>query len=91
MTEDTLIAARITRIEETLKSEFGVGSRSPGRVQVVQARIAHRLEQLETQLHGGEGLGLKTRVLILWHSYVWVIAIAGALVGSVLTKLLDLL
>lgn len=56
--------------------------------------LDHRLEVLETGLkevvdliHGksGEQMGLVTRVQIMWHSYVWLIGLLGAGIGSAIT------
>lgn len=54
----------------------------------------HRLDALETGLkevvdliHGksGEQMGLVARVQIMWHSYVWMIGLLGAGIGSAVT------
>lgn len=54
----------------------------------------HRLEVMEAGLkevvdliHGksGEQMGLVTRVQIMWHSYVWLIGLLGAGIGSAIT------
>ena len=54
----------------------------------------HRLDALEAGLkevvdliHGksGEQMGLVARVQIMWHSYVWLIGLLGAGIGSAVT------
>lgn len=68
------------------------------------ADLSNRLTRLETrhethaatldeldELVRGESLNLRDRVLILWHSQLWVLALASAVVGAVLQKLLGLL
>lgn len=84
------LAERVTRIESCLQSELGFGRDHSGRLGTWQQKYSRKLQDLEDQVDGGEGLGLRVRVLILWHSYVWVIGIAGVLVGAVLSKLLGL-
>jgi hypothetical protein len=67
--------------------------------------ISHRLSQLESRhesdkatldeldllVRGSASLNLRDRVLILWHSQLWILALASAVVGSVLQKLLGIL
>lgn len=90
MASETMLSDRVSRMETCLQKELGFGTSSNGRLGSWQQRYAAKLEQLDSQIHGGEGLGLKTRVLILWHSYVWVIGVAGAVIGAVLAKVLGL-
>lgn len=87
---DAALSDRVTRIESCLQAEIGYGGHHSGRLGSWQQKYSRRLQELDDQIHGGEGLGLRVRVLILWHSYVWVIGVAGVLVGAVLAKLLGL-
>lgn len=50
---------------------------------------AETLEELD-ELIRGQSLNLRDRVLILWHSQLLVMALASAVVGAVLQKLLGL-
>ena len=51
---------------------------------------AETLEELD-ELVRGESLNLRDRVLILWHSQLWVLALSSFVVGAVVQKLLGLL
>lgn len=56
--------------------------------------VDHRLEVVETKLEeimgvlygkSGEHMGLVTRIQVMWHSYVWLIGLLGAGLGSAVT------
>lgn len=64
------------------------------RVTRLETQSEHRdrtLDELDQLVRGSDGLNLRDRVLILWHSQLWILALASAIVGCVLQKLLDIL
>ena len=64
------------------------------RLHRLEARHEHHkqtLDELDTLVRGSEHLNLRDRVLILWHSQLWILALASAVIGCVLQKLLGIL
>ena len=60
----------------------------------LESRARHdgkTLAELDELIRGSTGLSLRDRVLILWHSQLWILALASTVVGAVLQKLLHLL
>lgn len=62
------------------------------------AAVDMRLDKIEKEcdsfmkiLHGESGvhMGLVTRVQIVWHSYVWLVGLLGAGIGSAVTLLVN--
>jgi len=54
---------------------------------VVENRLENqsaRVADLESILHGNGRMGMKTRVLIMWHSYTWLWGVCGLVAGWVL-------
>jgi hypothetical protein len=63
----------------------------PGEAHVCQEH-AKRLGELGRHIHGGNGeLGVRAKVQILWRSQMWLMTLAGVIVGSLITLLCDLL
>lgn len=61
------------------------------RLEASHEHHAATLADLDALIRGSDGLNLRDRVLILWHSQLWILALAAAVVGGVLQKLLGIL
>lgn len=50
-------------------------------------KLEHSVSEILKILNGESGgtMGLVTRMQIVWHSYVWLVGIVGAGLGSIVT------
>jgi len=48
--------------------------------------IMTRLQELEHTLDGNGSIGVKTRVLIMWHTHYWLWGAVGMVLGGALVR-----
>lgn len=67
------------------------GGNQPGRHPICRDH-AERMARLERTLYGTNGeMGIRTRLMLIWRSYVALYAIVGVVVGAAITVAVQLL
>ena len=84
------VEIRLALVESYLDSEFGRGSKSEGNTKRSQ-RLAieeamTRIQKLEHAIEGNGQIGIKTRVLIMWHTHYWLWGAVGMVIGGAIVK-----